>query len=126
MHRLEPVRFVKVDEAREQLKEANMLIRRLSERAKRLEVFLQEDIRDWHRKLPSVLEGLPQTFELDQQVCYRDPAGAVVDGVIVATVTCHERYVVAPGDSRESKREPMFMLDMSRIVKRGETPPPEE
>jgi len=126
MPRLEPVRFVKVDEAREQLKEANMLIRRLSERAKRLEVFLQEDIRDWHRKLPSVLEGLPQTFELDQQVCYRDPAGAVVDGVIVATVTCHERYVVAPGDSRESKREPMFMLDMSRIVKRGETPPPEE
>ena len=126
MPRLEPVRFVKVDEAREQLKEANMLIRRLSERAKRLEVFLQEDIRDWHRKLPSVLEGLPQTFELDQQVCYRDPAGAVVDGVIVATVTCHERYVVAPGDSRESKREQMFMLDMSRIVKRGETPPPEE
>lgn len=126
MPRLEPVRFVKVDEAREQLKEANMLIRRLSERAKRLEVFLQEDIRDWHRKLPSVLEGLPQTFELDQQVCYRDPAGAVVDGVIVATVTCHERYIVSPGDSRESKREPMFMLDMSRIVKRGETPPPEE
>ena len=123
MPRLEPVRFVKVDEAREQLKEANMLIRRLSERAKRLEVFLQEDIRDWHRKLPSVLEGLPQSFELNQQVCYRAPDGAVVNGVVVATVTCHEKYVVAPGDSRASKGEPMYLICPSMIVKRGETPP---
>ena len=123
MPELEPLRFVKVAEAREQLKEANSLIRLLSERTKRLEVFLQEDIRDWHRKLPSVLEGLPQSFELNQQVCYRAPDGAVVNGVVVATVTCHEKYVVAPGDSRETKREPMYMISAHRLVKRGETPP---
>ena len=115
MSEMEPIRFVKVAEAREQLKEANSLIRRLAK--------LREDIDAWFRKLPSTLDGLPQTFELDDQVCYRDQTGAVVDGVVVATVTCHERYVVAPGDSRTDKREPMFMIDVSRIVRRGETPP---
>ena len=87
------------------------------------EVVLREDIDAWFRKLPSTLDGLPQTFELDDQVCYRDQTGAVVDGVVVATVTYRERYVVAPGDSRTDKREPMFMIDVSRIVRRGETPP---
>lgn len=123
MSEMEPIRFVKVAEAREQLKEANSLIRRLAKRAKHMEVVLREDIDAWFRKLPSTLDGLPQTFELDDQVCYRDQTGAVVDGVVVATVTCHERYVVAPGDSRTDKREPMFMIDVSRIVRRGETPP---
>ena len=125
MPRLEPVRFVKVDKAREQLHHAEMLLRHFRHGKPFKREYLKE-ADQWVKKLPSILEGLPQTFEIDQQVCYRDPAGAVVDGVIVATVTCHERYIVSPGDSRESKREPMFMLDMSRIVKRGETPPPEE
>jgi hypothetical protein len=94
----------------------------------------KQDVDAWLRKLPSVMEGLPQTFELDDQICYRAPDGAVVDGVIVATVTCHEQYVVAPGDSRATagrqpgdsratKGEPMYMVCPSMIVKRGETPP---
>ena len=124
MPELEPLRFVKVAEAREQLKEANSLIRRLSNLAGlRVEVFLREDIDDWLRKLPSVMEGLPQSFDLDDQVCYRATDGSIVDGVIVATVTCHEQYVVAPGDSRATKGEPMYMVHAHRIVKRGEIPP---
>ena len=123
MSEMEPIRFVKVAEAREQLKNANSLIRYLAKYARPLDKHRKQDVDAWLRKLPSVMEGLPQTFELDDQICYRAPDGAVVDGVIVATVTCHERYVVAPGDSRTDKREPMFMIDVSRIVRRGETPP---
>jgi hypothetical protein len=123
---MEPIRFVKVAEAREQLKNANSLIRYLAKYARPLDKHRKQDVDAWLRKLPSVMEGLPQTFELDDQICYRAPDGSVVDGVIVATVTCHERFVVAPGDSRADKREPMFMIDVSRIVGRGEIPPLEK
>ena len=118
MPNLEPLRCVKVAEAREQLRQAEKLIRHLA-----LDKHLKQAVDAWIRKLPSVMEGLPQTFELDDQICYRAPDGSVVDGVIVATVTCHERFVVAPGDSRATKREPMYMACPSMIVKRGETPP---
>jgi hypothetical protein len=123
MSEMEPIRFVKVAEAREQLKEANSLIRYLAKYARPLDKHRKQDVDAWLRKLPSVMEGLPQTFELDDQICYRAPDGSVVDGVIVATVTCHERYVVAPGDSRATKGELMYMVCPSMIVKRGETPP---
>jgi hypothetical protein len=134
MSEMEPIRFVKVAEAREQLKNANSLIRYLAKYARPLDKHRKQDVDAWLRKLPSVMEGLPQTFELDDQICYRAPDGAVVDGVIVATVTCHEQYVVAPGDSRATagrqpgdsratKGEPMYMVCPSMIVKRGETPP---
>ena len=123
MSEMEPIRFVKVAEAREQLKNANSLIRYLAKYARPLDKHRKQDVDAWLRKLPSVMEGLPQTFELDDQIYYRAPDGSVVDGVIVATVTCHERYVVAPGDSRATKGEPMYMVCPSMIVKRGETPP---
>lgn len=118
-----PLRFVKVAEAREQLQEAHRLIRYLAKYAAPLDKMRKENVNKWILKLPAVFEGLPQTFELDSHVCYRDPAGSVIDGVVVGTVTCHEQYVVAPGDSRTDMRKPMYKIDASLIVRRGEIPP---
>jgi hypothetical protein len=121
MAHLEPLRFVKIAMAREQLREAERLIRHLA-----LDKHLKNTVDAWFRKLPSVMEGLPQTFEPDDQICYRAPDGSVVDGVIVATVTCHERFVVAPGDSRATKGEPIYMVCPSKIVRRGQPLPPDD
>ena len=124
MAHLEPLRFVKIAEAREQLRQAEKLLRHF----RHGKPFKKESLAEadqWCRKLPSVMGGLPQTFEPDDQVCYRAPDGSIVDGVIVATVTCHERFVVAPGDSRATKGEPMYMVCPSKIVRRGQPLPPD-
>jgi len=68
------------------------------------------------------MEGLPQKFDAGELVSYRDEEDTQVDGIVIATVTCHEQYVVGPGEQRDKNPGPMFMLCAHRIVPRGQTP----
>jgi hypothetical protein len=113
-----PLRFVKVAEAREHIKKAETLIRYLSKYARPLDKMRKREVDNWLGKVTTVLDGLPQTFGLNDLVRY-DVDGTMVDGVVIATVTCHEQYVVGPGDSRDSHGEPMFMIHAHKLTKRA-------
>ena len=113
-----PLRFVEVAKARKQLEEAERLIRYLSKQLRPLDKRRKLEVDKWLRDQTATMDGLPQTFELNDLVRY-DVDGTMVDGVVIATVTCHEQYVVGPGDNRDSHGEPMFMIHAHKLTKRA-------
>ena len=93
---LHPVREIRVVEARKALMEAKRILDMPAGKTKTAARL------DWALRLDRVLDGLPQTYNAGDLIRYREPDGSWTDGVIVATVTCHENYVVTAGDVRSS------------------------
>jgi len=102
------VRLVDVPQARNALFEAKRLIEKWAE---------DEDARAWLNRLPEVLNGSPQRHEVGDLVEY-DVDGKTAPGVIVASVICHEQYVVGPGDDRTKVQGSMWMMHADQIRKR--------
>lgn len=113
-----PVRQIRVVEARNALLKAKRIMDMPAGRAKTREWGI------WASDLNWVLEGLPQTYNAGDLVTYADPDGAAIDGIIVATVTCHENYIVTAGDvrsSHEAGSDPdrkLWMIGVERIAPR--------
>jgi len=100
------VRLVDVPQARHALTEAGRLLEKLAPE--------DPDAREWLRKLPAVMEGLPQRYNVGDLVEY-DMDGETIPGVIVANVVCHEQYVVGKGDDRKKIEGSMWMMHADRL-----------
>lgn len=127
---LMPLRHVQIAKAREALSEAEKIIARMLKLRRQYFRFPRgggepapkthwdQRAGQWLAALPGVLDGLPQTYNIGDLVRYKDREGNTVDGVITCTVTCHESYVVRPGDDRQASTEPLLMMSVNLLEKR--------